>query len=128
MDPKRKVVMPPITHVGVLAKKAPICKPNSLLSPEALLNGFTSACMRAVQASWLTCKWLGKCQASLNASKRIEIVTAKQMTKHKHRDKSRFTSLLKTLNNSGDKSQQHQDLQHSTCTFVQCRAGEGVRG
>ena len=28
MEPKRKVVMPPITQVGVLAKKAPICKPN----------------------------------------------------------------------------------------------------
>lgn len=28
MEPKRKVVMPPMTQVGVLAKKAPICKPN----------------------------------------------------------------------------------------------------
>ena len=26
MDPNRKVVMPPITHAGVAAKKAPICR------------------------------------------------------------------------------------------------------
>ncbi len=59
IDPKRKVVMPPMTHVGVLAKKAPICKPNSILSPQSLLMvGFTSACMRAVRDSMShVCGW-----------------------------------------------------------------------
>lgn len=30
MEPKRNVVMPPITQVGVLAKKAPICVSSQL--------------------------------------------------------------------------------------------------
>lgn len=51
MDPKRKVVMPPMTHVGVLAKKAPICKPNSILSLQSLLNDFTSECTRQCETA-----------------------------------------------------------------------------
>ncbi len=77
----------------------------------------------------VTCMWLGTCKASLNAPKRIEIVTAKQMTKHKHKDRSQFTSLLEPLDNSGDKSQQHQDLQHSTTQHMQiCTVQGGGRG
>lgn len=64
--------------------------------------GWFHKCMYEGSAGqYVTCMWLGKCQASLNAPKRIEIVTAKQMTKHKHRDKSQFTSLLTTLDNPG---------------------------
>jgi len=129
IDPKRKVVMPPITHVGVLAKKAPICKSDSMLSPQGLLNSLTSQCMRAMRDSVShACSW-EKVKQSSNAPKQMEIVTAKHTTKHKHRDKSQFTSLLITLDNSGAKSQRHQAVQHKTheqCKFVQC--GEGGVG
>ena len=52
----------------------------------------------------VTCMRLGKGKATFNAPKQMETIAAKQMTKHKHRDKSQFNSLLITLENSGAKS------------------------